>query len=101
MKLVKLNDAEKFNNSDKCEVLEYPLNDPDIDCATAVITSRYHDKGYCVNEKCKELIYVIEGSGTLNRKDEKGTQSHKIVDIKLSAIFLLPIMAQKEYLESN
>lgn len=27
MKLVKLEQAEKFNNSDKCEVLEYNLND--------------------------------------------------------------------------
>lgn len=70
MKLVKLNDAEKFNNSDKCEVLEYPLSDPDINCATAVITGRYPDKGYCVNEQCKELIYVIDGSGTLNKQDE-------------------------------
>lgn len=70
MKIVKLNDAEKFNNSERCEVLEYPLNDADINCATAIITGRYPDKGYCVNEQCKELIYVIEGKGTLNKKDE-------------------------------
>lgn len=38
MKIVKLNDAEKFNNSQRCEVLEYPLNDKDINCATAIIT---------------------------------------------------------------
>ncbi len=70
MKIVKFNDAEKFNNSNKCEVLEYPLNDSDINCATAVITGRYPEKGYCVNEKCKEMIYVIEGNGTLNKKNE-------------------------------
>ena len=63
IKKVKLSDAEKFNNSDNCEVLEYPLNDPDINCATAIITGRYPDNGYCVNEKCKELIYVIDGKG--------------------------------------
>ncbi len=70
MKIVKFNDAEKFNNSNTCEVLEYPLNDSDINCATAVITGRYPEKGYCVNEKCKEMIYVIEGNGTLTKKDE-------------------------------
>lgn len=26
--------------------------------------------GYCVNEKCKELIYCIEGKGTLNKRNE-------------------------------
>lgn len=70
MKIVKLNDAEKFNNSDTCKVLEYPLNDTDINCALAVITGRYPNKGYCVNEKCKELIYVIEGNGIISKKDE-------------------------------
>ncbi len=70
MKIVKLKDSERFNNSDTCEVVEYPLGDPDINCATAVITGRYPEKGYCVNEKCKEMIYVIEGKGSLNKKDE-------------------------------
>ncbi len=70
MKLVKLNQAEAFANGDKCKVLEYPLEDKDINCATAILTGRYPDKGYCVNEECKELIYVIEGKGTLNKKEE-------------------------------
>lgn len=70
MKIVKLKDSEKFNNSNTCEVIEYPLGDPDINCATATITGRYPEKGYCVNEKCKEMIYVIEGNGTLNKKNE-------------------------------
>lgn len=26
--------------------------------------------GYCINEECKELIYCLEGSGTLNKKDK-------------------------------
>lgn len=70
MKLVKLDEAERFVNGSNCEVLEYPLEDKDINCATARITGRYPNTGYCVNEKCKELIYVIEGAGTLNKKDE-------------------------------
>ncbi len=31
MKLVKLEQSEKFSNSDTCSGLEYPLNDKDID----------------------------------------------------------------------
>lgn len=70
MKIVKQNQAEKFKNSEKCEVLEYGLQDKDINLATAKLTGRYPEKGYCVNEQCKELIYVIEGKGTLNKKQE-------------------------------
>ena len=43
MKLVKYENAEKFSNGDNCIVLEYPLNDKDINCATAKITGRYPD----------------------------------------------------------
>ena len=71
MKLVKFEQAEEFFNSDKCKGLEYPLDDKDINFSTAVITGRYPEKGFCVNEECKELIYVIDGKGTLNKKDEK------------------------------
>lgn len=69
MRIIKLEQAEKSNNSEKCKVLEYSFNDKDIDCATAVISGRYPDIGYCMNEECKELIYVIEGEGTLNKED--------------------------------
>lgn len=70
MKLIKLEQAEKHANSEKCSVLEYSFNDKDIDCATTIIKGRYPDTGYCMNEECKELIYVLDGEGTLNKKDE-------------------------------
>ncbi len=70
MKIIKLEQAEKHSNSDKCKTLEYSFNDKDIDCATATITGRYPDTGYCMNEECKELIYVIDGRGTLNKENE-------------------------------
>ncbi len=60
-----------FSNSENCLVYEYELDDKDINCATAIITGRYPDKGYCYNEKCKELIYVISGNGILNYKNGK------------------------------
>ena len=68
MKLVKLNEAQEFANSEKCKVVEYPLCDKDINFATAKISGRYPDTGYCVNEQCKELIYVMDGKGSLNKK---------------------------------
>lgn len=70
MKIIKLEEAQRFDNSDKCKVLEYEFGDKDIDCATAIINGRYPNSGYCMNVECKELIYVIDGKGTLNKKDE-------------------------------
>lgn len=71
MKVIKYNNALKGKNSDKCKTLEYSFMDKDIDLGIATISGRYPDKGYGVNLISKELIYVIEGSGTLNFKNEK------------------------------
>ena len=71
MKLVKFEQSQEFINGEKCWVVEYPLDDKDINFSTAVLTGRYPDEGYCVNEECKELIYVIDGYGTLYKKNEK------------------------------
>lgn len=71
MKSIKLNEAMQGNNSDKCSTLEYSFGDKDIDLGVAVITGRYPDKGYCVNLECKELVYVLEGSGTLYFADKE------------------------------
>ncbi|CDA16828.1 putative uncharacterized protein [Clostridium sp. CAG:571] len=71
MKLLKFEESQEFKNGDKCTVIEYPSDDKDINFSTAVLTGRYPDEGYCVNEECKELIYCMEGKGTLNKKNEK------------------------------
>lgn len=71
MKVIKYNNALKGKNSEKCNTLEYSFMDKDIDLGIATISGRYPDKGYGVNLISKELIYVIEGSGTLNFENEK------------------------------
>lgn len=71
MKVIKSSSAVKGANSDKCKTLEYSFMDKDIDLGIAKIRGRYPDEGYAVNLISKELIYVIEGSGTLNFEHEK------------------------------
>ena len=66
MEIIKYDNALKGKNSDKCKTLEYSFNDKEIDLGIATINGRYPDKGYGVNLVSKELIYVIEGKGTLN-----------------------------------
>ena len=71
MKVIKYNDALKGKNSGKCKTLEYSFMDKDIDLGIATIKGRYPDEGYGVNLISKELIYVMEGRGTLNFENEK------------------------------
>ncbi|MFH1089678.1 MAG: cupin domain-containing protein [Candidatus Uhrbacteria bacterium] len=65
MKIIHENQTEKFKNSENCTAIEYPLGDKDINGAIVKLTGRYPDKGRVVNLKCKELCYVIEGSGRI------------------------------------
>lgn len=70
MQIIKNENAIKGANSDKCKTLEYSFGDKDIDLGVAVITGRYPESGYCKNLVSKELIYVLEGSGTLCFENE-------------------------------
>ena len=71
MKFIKYENALKGKNSEKCKTLEYSFADKDIDLGIATINGRYPDEGYGVNLVSKELVYVIEGNGTLNFENEK------------------------------
>lgn len=73
MKIVKKENAQYLKNSETSYLLEYSidLNDKDIDFAINTINGRYPEQGYATNHECKELVYVLEGNGTLNKKDEQ------------------------------
>jgi mannose-6-phosphate isomerase-like protein (cupin superfamily) len=63
MQVVKKTATKKFTNSKSCTAIEYPMEDPDINGAVGKINGRYPEEGRVVNEVCKELGYVIKGSG--------------------------------------
>jgi mannose-6-phosphate isomerase-like protein (cupin superfamily) len=65
MKVVHKNQTKEFKNSEACTALEYPLGDRDINGAVVELNGRYPGKGRVVNLKCKELAYVVKGSGKL------------------------------------
>jgi len=65
MKLIHKNQTKTFKNSENCTAIEYPLGDKDINGAVVELTGRYPNKGRVVNLKCKELAYVIKGSGKI------------------------------------
>ncbi len=63
MKIVRKEQTNTHKNSENCIATEYPLGDKDIDMAVIEITGRYPTKGRVVNNRCKELAYVINGKG--------------------------------------
>lgn len=65
MKVVYKNQSLELKNSDVCTAIDYPLKDKEINAAVVKLNGRYPDKGWVVNLKCKELTYVIKGSGRL------------------------------------
>ncbi len=65
MKMVQKDGSEEFRNGDACTVNEYHLGDADINGAVIRLSGRYPTNGRAVNLACKELAYVIEGSGRL------------------------------------
>jgi alkylated DNA repair dioxygenase AlkB len=63
MKIVRKNQTREFKNNDQCIALEYSMGDKDINGAVGIINGRYPDKGRVVNTVCKELVYVLSGTG--------------------------------------
>lgn len=61
MKIVRLEETQKFENSKLCIATEYRIGDKDIDIATAEINGKYPEEDYCVNTEVKEMIYVLSG----------------------------------------
>lgn len=72
MKKVSIEQAKILKNSDTSSLLKYSiqLRDKDIDLCINTITGRYPEKGYCSNEACKEICYILEGTGSINKRDE-------------------------------
>ena len=94
MKLVRANQTQEFKNSGSCTAFEYPLGDKDINGAVIKLDGRYPETGYAMNKICKELVYVVEGRGTLTVGDATPTQL-----AKGDAALLLP--NEKYYFEGQ
>src|SRR5690242_2165240 len=63
MNIVRKEDAVIYKNNDRCVITEYPMDDKDINGAVIKILGRYPEHGRVVNMKCKEMAYMIEGTG--------------------------------------
>ena len=65
MEIVNFENAKKFEK-ETATIFEYNLKDRNINFCFCNINGRYPLNGFAINEKCKELAYVINGSGLVN-----------------------------------
>ena len=65
MRIIHKDQTEKIKNSDTCIAIEYPLGDKDINGAVIELKGKYPQSGRVVNLECKELAYIISGSGRI------------------------------------
>jgi len=65
MQIISKIQRKKFANGDCCTIYEYPMEDCDINGAVISLSGRYPDKGWAINEICKEMGYIVSGSGKL------------------------------------
>ena len=70
MKVLSKSKAVPFTNSDSCVGFEFPFGDKALNIALVTVDGRYPDSGHLVNEVCKEMAYVVSGSGQVGVDDE-------------------------------
>jgi mannose-6-phosphate isomerase-like protein (cupin superfamily) len=82
MKIVHKKQTKQVQNSKNCIAVEYPLGDIDINGTIIELSGREPDSGRAMNMKCKELAYVINGTGKVVIDD-------KVINLKQGDLVLI------------
>jgi mannose-6-phosphate isomerase-like protein (cupin superfamily) len=65
MQVIHEAEAQVFQNSQACSAYEYCMQENEINGAVVKLNGRYPDIGCVTNLKCKELVYILRGTGKL------------------------------------
>ncbi|MFA4994970.1 MAG: hypothetical protein WC521_06680 [Bdellovibrionales bacterium] len=65
MEIVKNNQKRTLTPFPSLTLHEYDMHDATIGGGIAELRGRYPEKGFVTNEKTKELVYILSGSGKL------------------------------------
>lgn len=82
MKLVKQSEGNTYTGKGYSGI-DYPVMDSDIDFAVIKINGRSPEIGYQVNTECKEILYIIKGSGILFLRENSSTYPFNEGDVLL------------------
>lgn len=64
MIIIKKAESNTLIPSSLTTIHEYLMKEQAISGAVAEINGRYPEKGFAVNEICKELVYILSGNGS-------------------------------------
>ncbi|HEY0948227.1 MAG TPA: cupin domain-containing protein [Candidatus Paceibacterota bacterium] len=89
MKIIRKNEAGRFENAGTCTAFEYETGGSDINVARIEIRGRYPVEGNAINKAVRELVYVTEGSGvvSVNGIESKLSQGDVVTIEKGEAVF--------------
>ena len=73
----------EFYSGDGYSGMDYPMTDADINVAVIKINGRSPKVGYQTNAECKELLYIMTGSGILEVKGKEEKIKFKSGDVIL------------------
>jgi len=71
MKIIAKSQREIFRHDPDCVIYEYSFGDDAIDGCIVKLNGRYPQKGFALNAVCKEMAYVISGSGKINVENKE------------------------------
>ncbi len=74
MRVIKKSETENFVNGPTCKGYGFPFGDKAIDIAVVTVNGRYPEEGWALNEVCKEVAYILSGSGTLTVANEESRE---------------------------
>lgn len=93
MIFIKEEDVKKNEKNSVNYVMEYDFLDEEINLSIVRIYGRMPEQGTARNTKCKEMVYVMEGSGVIYLTD-------KSYGFRSGDAFLIPTN-EKYYIEGN
>lgn len=71
MEIIKTSETTEFRVGTSFIAAEYPIKDKDISIALIQIDGRFPETGFISNLVCKELVYILNGSGTFTSSGVK------------------------------
>ncbi|MDP1722819.1 MAG: hypothetical protein Q8L37_06465 [Candidatus Gottesmanbacteria bacterium] len=70
MKIVQSSETKKVIASPTTSIWEFTMEDTKISGAITEINGRYPEQGFAINEVCKEIAFVVSGSGHIVTSDQ-------------------------------
>jgi mannose-6-phosphate isomerase-like protein (cupin superfamily) len=85
MQQIQRSQATVFTNGATCKGVEYSFGDKDMNIALVTVDGRYPESGYVMNEVCKEMAYIVSGTGKLC-----GADGNELLVVAGDSVFVKP-----------